>query len=78
MLRLSPVLLTGALLALFSAHTAFAKAQAAASEVVAVTGRETFDTPVGTLSQPILATRQASTRVRIKEGQAFAPITIPA
>jgi type II secretory pathway component GspD/PulD (secretin) len=42
------------------------------AEVVAVTGRETFDTPVGALSQPILANRQASTRLRIKEGQAFA------
>ncbi|MFH2001507.1 MAG: type II and III secretion system protein [Planctomycetota bacterium] len=42
------------------------------AEVVAMTGRETFDTPEGTLSQPILSARQASTKVRIKDGQAFA------
>jgi len=42
------------------------------AEVTAMTGRETFDTPVGALSQPILSARQASTKVRIKDGQAFA------
>jgi hypothetical protein len=41
-------------------------------EVVEVSGKETFDTPIGTLSQPILANRQASTRVKIPEGHAFA------
>lgn len=42
------------------------------AQVKAVTGKETFDTPAGTLSQPIYSKRNASTRIRIKEGQAFA------
>lgn len=77
MLRLSPVLLTGALLALFSAHTAFAKAQAAASEVVAVTvysegalisrsARLTLDRGDNTITFPDLPAGLDAARVQIE------------
>ena len=43
------------------------------AEVVAVTGKQSFDTEVGSLSQPILSKRLASTRLQLREGQqAFA------
>jgi len=41
-------------------------------EVIAVTGKESFATPDGTLSQPVLSNRNFSTRIQIKEGSAFA------
>ena len=42
------------------------------AEVAGVTGRESFQTYIGTLSQPVISRRSACTRLRIKEGQAFA------
>lgn len=42
------------------------------TEVRAVTGEETFQTSIGALTQPVISKRAVSTRLRIKEGQAFA------